>query len=77
MAKLYHVLPGKQINDQTNELNNYKVAKLMAETIMLAYIEELIRFFDDYKITKDVFDAIKARYYINIPLICKCYYNNI
>lgn len=38
----------------------------MANAIMLVYMEDdLIYFFEDYKTTKVMFDAIKVRYHVN------------
>ncbi|CAN6472123.1 unnamed protein product [Victoria cruziana] len=66
LEKPYLILPDRPSDDQIKELDNYRVDDLMAKTIMLAYMEDdLIQFFEDYKTTKEMFEAIKARYDVN------------
>ncbi|CAN6440078.1 unnamed protein product [Victoria cruziana] len=66
LEKPYLVFPDTPSDEQNKELKNYKVDDLMAKTIMLAYMDDdLIRFFEDYKTTKEMFEAIKAQYDVN------------
>ncbi|CAN6475958.1 unnamed protein product [Victoria cruziana] len=66
LEKPYPIFPDTPSDEQNKELENYKVDDLMAKTIILAYMEDdLIRFFENYKTTKEMFEAIKARYDVN------------
>lgn len=48
------------------ELENFRVDDLMTNIIMLAYMEDnLFYFIDDYKTSREMFDANKARYDVN------------
>lgn len=66
MKKSYSVLPRKPTDEQTKELENYGIDEFMAKTIMLTYIEDvMIRFFENYKTMKEMFEANKVRYDVN------------
>lgn len=78
LEKSYPVLAKKSIEEQVKELKNCKVNDLMAKSNMLAYMEDdVIRFFINYKTTMKMFDAIKAKFDVNIVTHIKCYCNNI
>lgn len=67
LEKFYLVLLEKPpAEEPIKELKNYRVDDMMTIIIILTYKEDgIIRFFEDYKITNEVFKAIKARYNAN------------
>lgn len=66
LEKLYPVLLEKPLENEMKELENFRVDDLMTNIIMLAYMEDnLFYFIDDYKTSREMFDANKARYDVN------------